>query len=109
MTYGFKKDGSWIEPTVRYTASELSSMYNTDDDPGKIRTGANINGAEFTSFLSYSTAYMNLNAEEKQKFKNSLPFQRVAGVQPGINGQLTQDKNYHSGGTSLNRSSVKSC
>ncbi|MCP2937770.1 hypothetical protein NK983_34245, partial [Salmonella enterica subsp. enterica serovar Typhimurium] len=38
VTYGFKRDGSWIAPTLRYTANELASSA-TDDDPGRVRPG----------------------------------------------------------------------
>ena len=40
VTYGFKKDGKWIEPTLRYTARDLAGASANDDDPGKICPGA---------------------------------------------------------------------
>ncbi|HET6763931.1 MAG TPA: hypothetical protein VFH27_09665, partial [Longimicrobiaceae bacterium] len=36
VTYGFKRNGQWIEPTLRYTARTLADGV-TDDDPGRIR------------------------------------------------------------------------
>lgn len=107
VIYGFQRDGNWIEPTVQYTSSELAGSSSSDDDPGKIRPGANISGAYFTSYLVHNSKYSYLSQTEKDKFKTSLPFQRHGAPAPGINGYLSSDKTYSSGGQSLNRSSVK--
>src|SRR5690348_3118297 len=40
VTYGFRRDGVWIVPTLRYTAQDLSGAAANDDDPGRIRPGA---------------------------------------------------------------------
>ena len=45
VAYGFWRDGAWIEPTLRYTAHDLAGASANDDDPGRIRTGANVAGA----------------------------------------------------------------
>jgi len=37
VTYGFQRDGKWIEPTLRYTAWDLAGGSANDDDPGRIR------------------------------------------------------------------------
>lgn len=55
VTYGFKRGDSWIEPTLRYSARELSGIDANDDDPGKVRPGADISGASFYSYLTYSS------------------------------------------------------
>ncbi len=44
-TYGFRRDDKWIEPTLRYTARDLAGSAANDDDPGRVRPGANIDGA----------------------------------------------------------------
>ncbi|GAB2798262.1 hypothetical protein GCM10027275_49790 [Rhabdobacter roseus] len=106
VTFGFKRDGKWIEPTLRYTAGELS-YGGTDDDPGRIRPGTNVAGASFASFLTYSQAYFNAPTSEKDSFEKALPFSRTPGTEPGINGYLSADKTYASGGRSLDRSSLK--
>jgi len=107
VTYGFKRNNDWIEPTLRYTAKDLAGMSGTDDDPGRIRPGANVEGAYFYSFLSYSQTYWNALQADKEGFTNLLPFKRPGADEPGINGYLTSDKSYSSGGQSLDRSSVK--
>jgi len=108
VTYGFRKDGSWIEPTLRYTAQDLAGMSANDDDPGRIRPLADTTGASFYSFLTYSSAWSNLSETEKDAFKKSLPFYRGSGSEPGISGYLLQDRTYSSGGRALNRSTVRS-
>ncbi len=108
VTYGFQANDRWIEPTVKYTAKELLSNGGTDDDPGKIRPGANIAGATFRSFLTYSSKWFDLSVSEQQSIERNLPFQRTAASEPGVSGYFDNDKTYSSGGRTLDRSSVKS-
>jgi hypothetical protein len=107
VTYGYKKNGDWIEPTLRYTARDLSAMNGTDDDPGKVSASANVDGASFYSYLTYSTAWDFLSQAEKDAFKMTLPFQRGYASEPGVNGYMSNDKSYSAGGKSLDRSSLK--
>ena len=94
-----------MEPTIRYTAQQLSS--GIDDDPGRLAINANIAGAQFNTYLTYSSKWNNLTYLEKEKFEKSLPFQRTGANEPGINGYLSSDKTYASGGIALNRSMVR--
>jgi Bacterial HORMA domain family 1 len=107
VTYGYKRNGKWITPTLRYTAQELASSNGVDDDPGKVPPGADINGASFYSFLSYNSKWDGLSANDKVVFNKTLPFQRGYGASPGVDGYFSQDLIYSSGGRSINRSSVK--
>jgi hypothetical protein len=108
VTYGFKRNGNYIEPTLIYTAQELADNFNVvDDDPGKIRPNQNVTDATFHSFLCYSNKWFNLSSEEKTAFENSISITRATGNEPSINGYLVQDKTYSSGGKSLDRTSVK--
>src|SRR3954462_1520755 len=36
VTYGYKRDGKWIEPRLRYTARDLAGVAADDDDPGRV-------------------------------------------------------------------------
>jgi hypothetical protein len=108
ITYGFKKDGNWIEPTLRYTSKELAGLITSDDDPGRLRPNGNIDGASFYSYLSYNQAWYSLTQEERGSFEKNLPIQRSGAEEPGITGYLSNDKIYSSGGRSLERSIVKS-
>ena len=107
VTYGFKRSGNWIEPTLRYTARDLVGLSGSDDDPGAISPRANIKGATFYSFLTYSDKWWGLAADARAEFKSSLPVQRTAGVEPGVNGNLVGDRTYSSGGRALDRSIVR--
>jgi hypothetical protein len=108
VNYGFKRDGQWIEPTLRYTARDLAGGTANDDDPGKLKASADVSGASFYSYLTYSAAWDALSATEKDQFKKRMPFYRGGAAEPGVNGYLVDDRTYSSGGRALNRASVRS-
>ncbi|MEK7529782.1 MAG: hypothetical protein AAB570_02565 [Patescibacteria group bacterium] len=108
VSYGFKRDGNWIEPTLQYTARDLAGTTTNDDDPGRVRPGADTSGASFYSYLTYSSAWNNLSPAEQDAFKKQLPFQRGGANEPGVNGYFSDDRTYSSGGRALNRASVRS-
>lgn len=108
VTYGFFRNDKWIEPTLRYNARDLAGASANDDDPGKIRPSADVSGAEFYSYLTYSSAWDKLSGTERDAFKKRLPFYRGGASEPGINGYLTNDRTYSSGGRALDRSIVRS-
>ena len=106
--YGFTRNGSWIEPTIKYTARDFYKGSAADDDPGKIRPGADISGASFLSSLTYSAAWYYLAEREKDAFKKSLSVYRTSATEPPVYGYLLPDRTYSSGGRALDRSSVRS-
>lgn len=108
VTYGFKRNGQWIEPTLKYAARDLAGASAGDDDPGRVLPGKDISGATFGSFMNYSLAYFLLSDSEKTKFEGDLPVQRTTGSEPTINGYLASDRTYSAGGRALDRSSVRS-
>jgi hypothetical protein len=108
VKYGFKRDGDLIEPTLIYTAHELSGHAANDDDPGRVRPGANISGATFYSYLTYSSAWYSASPEARERFKERLPFERGEADEPGVKGYLNKDKTYSAGGRSLDRAYVRS-
>lgn len=107
VTYGFKRNGQWIEPTLRYTARDLLGT-STSDDPGGIRPSADVVGASFTSFLTYSRSWGALGSDEKEAFEKRLPFRRTGAPEPSIDGYLQSDRTYSAGGRALDRVSVRS-
>lgn len=108
VTYGFQRDGNWIEPTLRYTARELADDVN-DDDPGRVRPGANVAGASFYSYLIYTPAWHALPAQQREAINRQLPVQRTGADEPQVEGgYFADDRNYSSGGRSLARASVRS-
>lgn len=107
ITYGFRRDDRWIEPTIRYAARDLIGKEARDDDPGRIRAGANIKDASFYSYLTYSPGWDRLSDETQESFKQRLPFQRVGAQEPGVDGEMAHDHVYSSGGRALDRSTVR--
>lgn len=106
VSYGFKRDGRWIEPSLHYRVSDLIAS-PANDDPGGLTASADISGASFYSFLEYSQKYLNLSTQEQERFENRLPFKRGTADEPGVDGYLVADRTYSSSGTSLARQSVK--
>lgn len=108
VTYGYKRAGKWIEPTLRYTARDLAGTTGVDDDPGKIRPWADVTGATFYSYLTYSASWDALTSAEKDAFRKTLPISRGGAAEPEVSGYLVQDNTYSAGGRALGRASVRS-
>ncbi len=104
--YGFKRNGEWIEPTLRYTASVLNAE-GPDDDPGRVKPGRDVENAVFASFLEYSAAWDSLTEAQRQFYETGLPLQRADGSASRVNGYFEDDRTYSSGGRSLARASVR--
>ena len=79
-----------------------------NDDPGRIRPGANVSGALFHSHLTYSSSWKLLKAVEREHFRKRLPFIRNEAPRPGIDGYLSRDLIYSAGGRALERATVRS-
>jgi hypothetical protein len=108
VTYGFRRDGNMIEPTLRYTARDLAGGSAADDDPGRIRPGANVSNASFYSYLVYSSAWTALSTTEREAVARRIPISRGDAIEPGVSGYLENDRTYSAGGRALDRASVRS-
>ena len=108
VTYGFRREGQWVEPTIRYTAQDLYGASATDDDPGRVYPGADISDTNFYSYLTHSVAWHNLTEADREAFEQRLPFKRTGAPESSINGYLVTDRTYSAGGRALNRASVRS-
>jgi len=108
VTYGFRRDGQWIEPSLRYTARDLAGASANDDDPGRVRPGANVTNATFYTYLTYSASWDSATSKERVEFSRCLPLERGGAPEPGISGYLSDDRTYSSGGRALNRATVRS-
>lgn len=107
VTYGFKRNGNWIEPTLRYIARDLFGTSANDDDPGRVRPGADVSSATFYSYMTYTSEWFQLAEPERAAFRRGLPFSRSGAPEPGITGYLANDRTYSSGGRALDRASVR--
>ena len=108
VMYGFRRNGNWIEPTLSYTARDLAGASANDDDPGRVRPGADIRGASFYSYMTYSVLWHLLSEAQQEEFIRRLPFRRNGAPQPGIDGYLSADLVYSAGGRALERATVRS-
>lgn len=106
LWYGYRRNGNWIEPTLRYTARDLFGSAANDDDPGRVRPGADISDAKFYSYLTYGGTWSKATEAEKQAFRAKLPFQRGNAPEPGLSGYMNDDRIYSTGGRALNRASM---
>jgi len=106
ITYGFRRSGKFIPPTLFYTAEGLAGSGHSDD-PGRIRPGYDVSGASFYSYLTYSPEWYRKTAEERRTFKDALPFQRSAADEPPTVGARVTDRNYVAGGVTLRRSTLR--
>ena len=86
----------------------LVSVAAVDDDPGRVRPGANTSGAIFHSYLTYGPRWGNTTAAERDAFARRLPFRRNGAPEPGIDGYLADDRTYSAGGRALSRASLRS-
>ena len=108
IIYGYRRAGLWIEPTLRFTARDLIGTSADDDDPGRVRPGADITNAGLYSYLIYSVAWGNLSDSERKHFEQTrLPFMRTEAPEPGNNGYWHGDRTYSSGGRALDRASIR--
>lgn len=107
VTYGFQRDGRWIEPTLQYTASELLNGSAQDQDPGGIRP-RNTSSANFGSYMTHSQSWWALSDSERQAFEQGLPIQRTAASEPGVTGYFEADRSYVAGSRALTRGRVRS-
>lgn len=108
VRYGFQRNGNWIEPTLVYTARDLAGGSANDDDPGRVLPGADIRGASFWSYMSYSVLWYLLSDAEREAFLRRVPFRRSGAPEPGIDGYLSADLVYSAGGRALERATVRS-
>jgi hypothetical protein len=108
VIYGFKKDGNFIAPTLRYTAVQLADGNAPDDDPGRVPANCNVTGAAFYSFLTFSNTWWDLTPVQRQQFEGTLSLKRSVAQAPGASCPYISDRNYAAGGQSLGRSTLRS-
>lgn len=107
VTYGYQKNGNWIEPALRYTPKDLYGM-GGDDDPGRVPPGMDISGAGFHSFLTYNSNWYKLSEAEQNAISAQISLKRGTGTAPTVlNGIFVDDKTYTSGGRSLGRATIR--
>lgn len=105
VSYGFRRDGVWIA-ALKYTADMYGNL-TADDRSGRIPRGADVTGATWYSFLSYSSAWSALTQTQRDAVERDLPFARSSGVEPVVrNGSWSPDKSYSAAGCGLRRATI---
>ncbi len=94
MEYGFRRNGRRV--VTLYYEVHLDGLF-PDVKSGGVYPRADISGAEWFSFLTYSHKWYLLTESAQQRIKARLPFKRTSGpnVQNG-NGYWVDDKSYSS-------------
>lgn len=102
---GFRKDGKRLV-SERYTVS--SSGLATDERAGGVYARADVTGASWFTFMSYSDAWWDLSDAARKAVKDSVAIDRSPGTEPTDgNGYWEGGRNYASGGTSTSRSGFR--
>lgn len=101
IDYGFKSGRSWVL-AVSYEVNPVTGLF-TDNNPGRIAPGKNINGAEFSSHRRPSQKYNSLSFTERETFDNLNPIKWTGAPDPQAGLSGAYDKTYSAGGQQLNR------
>lgn len=102
---GFRKDGKRVV-SQRYAVS--TSGLSTDERAGGIYARADVTGASWFTFMSYSRAWWNLSDAARKGVKDSVSIDRTPGEEPTDgNGYWETGRSYASGGTSTSRSGFR--
>lgn len=97
---GFRKSDRRVV-TVRYTVSAGAS---SDERAGGIYARADVSGAAWFTFMTYSQAWSKLADAERRRIRDSLPIDRTPGSEPTDgDGYWEAGRSYESGGTSASR------
>lgn len=105
ITYGFKKDSEWIT-AVKYKSVNGSLI--SDDVPGAIRAGFDVERASLYSYLIYGAGWWALSQSERDRIESRLPIKRSGADEPSVkDGYWSQDRSYSAGGRALQRSSIR--
>ena len=106
VTYGYRRNGSWVV-ALRYTA-RIDGTLTADDRAGGIPRGVDISGAQFYSFLTYSTKWYSLPISERDRIESLLPISRTTAPEPGTSGGYwSADRSYSYNGTGVARGAFR--
>jgi hypothetical protein len=106
IEYGFARWGQRVVSLLyvaRYDGTLIAA-----DNAGAVYSGANVQGANWFSFLTFSNAWASESPRVRVGIEQRLPFRRVEGTEPGDGGgSWVVDKTYGSAGMGLVRRSYR--
>jgi hypothetical protein len=101
--FGFKRDGKRIV-SWQYEVKDGDLVGGGDDRSGGIYARADVLGASYYNFMTYSLKWSMLSHSEQEAFEASLPFIRADGSLPSDgSGYWTADRTYTRGGVAIAR------
>ncbi|MGD8450887.1 MAG: hypothetical protein PVJ57_03635 [Phycisphaerae bacterium] len=103
VEYGFRRGDTWVV-AHKYTAGELGAAAN-DDRSGRVRRGANVSGAYWSSYLVKNGRWWSLSQAERDRYESQIAIKRTPGTDatPASGGWATE-RSYAAGGGSISRS-----
>ena len=106
VTYGYRRNGSWVV-ALQYTAQPNGTLA-ADERAGGIPRGVDISGAQFYSYLTYSTKWYSLSISERDRIESLLPISRTEAPEPGTSGGYwSADRGYSYNGTGVARGAFR--
>ncbi len=104
--FGFKEGGRRIV-SWRYIVGADGGLHG-DSNAGSLYARADVAGATYYNFLTYSAKWANLDATSKAAINAALPFRRGDGSLPGDGaGYWQTDHGYTAGGTLVSRTTFR--
>ena len=88
--FGFKKNSQRIV-CWRYTVGPDGGMHG-DSNAGSLYARADVAGAAYYNFLTYSAKWFNVDTTSKARITSGLPFSRGDGTLPGDGAGLLADR-----------------
>ena len=101
--FGFKKEESRIV-SWQYRVTILGTLVGGDDRAGGIYAKADVSGASYYNFMTYSSAWSSLSPAQQAVVSERHPISRMTGTLPEDGkGYWTDDRIYSNGGVSVGR------
>ena len=103
LEYGFKRSSDdKVVFSVKYTVAFDGTI--TDDGPGRIPSGANVENTYFFSLLEKSDTWSKLTSVEQKSITDSIPVKRDDSPDSSyVNGYWKNDKGYSADGGGVKR------
>ncbi|ERK71026.1 hypothetical protein [Leifsonia aquatica] len=106
--FGFKKNDQRVVSWQYRVNASGDLVGGADDRSGGIYARADISGAVYFNFMSYSPAWFNLTPEEQNTAKSRHPISRSTGHLPSDgSGYWHTDRTYGSAGVAIDRKTFR--
>jgi hypothetical protein len=102
VEYGFRRGDTWVV-AHKYTAGEIGASVG-DDRSGRVRRGANVSGAYWSSYLVRNWRWWSLSQAERNRYEAQIAIKRTpgTGAVPASGGWATE-RSYAAGRGSVSR------